>query len=323
MDDFTGRSWQRSLRRAVAQVRPDELTDRAAALTYYGVQAIFPALLVLISILSALGHSTTQTLIDNIGTLTPGGVRTVLQTIITNAQHARAKAGIAGVIGLVLALWSASGYVAGFTRSANAIYAMPEGRPIWKTAPIRLGLTVFTMVSLVAGLIIVVVTGSVADKVGKVLGIGSTAVTVWDIAKWPVLLLLLTVVVAVLYWAAPNVRQPRFRWISPGAALAIGIWLLASGLFAVYVASFGSYNKTYGTFAGIIIFLVWLWITNLALLLGLEVNAERERERALRQGVSEKAEPFAVPRDTRKFNSDQTAAADEVARRRAPTGRAN
>jgi membrane protein len=306
------RSWMQVLRRAVAQIGPDALTDRAAALTYYGVQAIFPGLLVVVSIVGLLGHSTTQALIDNLGQITPGTSKSFIQTVITNAQKQRGAAGIAGIVGIVLALWSASGYVAGFMRASNAIYAMPEGRPIWKTAPTRLAITLFTVVSLIAGLIIVVATGAVARQLGDLLGLGSTAVTVWDIAKWPVLLVLFIAVLAVLYGAGPNVRAGGPRWISPGAVLAVLIWLAASGLFAVYVANFSSYNKTYGSLAGVIVFLIWLWISNLAILLGAEFDAELDHERALRAGVPIETEVFAIPKDTHKFDDQMTEQVDQV-----------
>jgi membrane protein len=307
--DLPKRSWRAIVTRAFKQVGPDELTDRAAALTYYGVQAIFPGLLVLVSILGLLGHSTTQSLVSNLGSITPGSVSSFIRTVIDNAQKQKATASIAGIFGLVLAVWSASGYVAAFMRSANRIYGLPEGRPIWKTAPVRLAITLFTMVCLIAGLVIVVATGAVADKLGQALGLGSTAVTIWDIAKWPVLLLLFAVMLAVLYSAAPNVRHGGFRWITPGAALAVVIWLIASGLFAVYVANFSSYNKTYGALAGVIIFLIWLWISNLAILIGVELDAELEHERALREGVPAKDEMFAIPKDTRKFEPEAAAQA--------------
>jgi membrane protein len=184
---------------------------------------------------------------------------------------------------------------------------MPEGRPIWKTIPVRLGITLFTVVCLVVGLVIIVATGSVADQLGTTLGIGSTAVTIWEIAKWPVLLIIFVLMLAVLYSAAPNVRHGGFRWISPGAVVAVLVWLIASGLFAVYVANFSSYNKTYGSLAAVIVFLVWLWISNLSILLGVEVDAELEHERALHEGLHEDADMFAEPKDTRKFD-DETAA---------------
>jgi membrane protein len=305
-------SWRQILRRATKQIGADNLTDRAAALTYYGVLAMFPALLVLVSSLGLLGHTTTQSLVDNLGAIAPGAVRSFFQNVINDAQSRRGAAGLAAAIGLVLAVWSASAYVSAFMRASNAIYSIAEGRPIWKTAPVRVGVTVATLVGLVAGAVIIVVTGSVANQVGKVFGLGHTAVTVWDIAKWPVLLVVLMLMLALLYWACPNVKQPRFRWITPGSALAIIIWLLASGGFAVYVANFASYNKTYGSLAGVIIFLIWLWISNLAILLGAELNAQIEHERAIQAGLPADAEPFVVPRDTRRLDDHATARAEHT-----------
>ncbi len=314
--DLSKRSWSRSVRRAVGQIKADELTDRAAALTYYGVQAIFPGALVLVSVLGLAGSSTTQTLVDNIGQVAPGAVKSFTEKVITTAQAGRGQAGIGAIIGLVLALWSASAYVAAFMRSSNAIYGIGEGRPIWKTAPVRLVVTVATVIGLVAGMIIVVVTGSVARQVGQLIGAGSTAVTVWGIVKWPVLLVLVAAMLALLYWASPNVRQPRFRWLTPGAGLAVVIWMIASAAFALYVAYFASYNKTYGSLAGIIVFLIWLWITNLAILLGAEVDAELEHERALAEGLPADADSFVIPRDTAKLDDEQTRVAEETVRAR-------
>jgi membrane protein len=290
----------------------DELPDRAAALTYYGILSIFPGVLVLVSIVGLLGKGTADTLVQNLGQIAPGSVSSFLRTIIQNAQHQKGAAGILGIVGIVLALWSASGYVAAFMRAANQVYAMPEGRPIWKTAPVRLGVTLFTVVCLVLGIVIVVATGSLATHIGDALGLGSAAVTAWEIAKWPVLLVLFALMLAVLYKAAPNVRTGGFKWLSPGAALAVVIWLIASGLFALYVANFASYNKTYGSLAGVIVFLVWLWISNLAILLGAEFDAELEHERALHEGVAEDEEPFAVPKDTRKLEDDELRAAERT-----------
>jgi membrane protein len=211
------------------------------------------------------------------------------------------------VIGILGAIWAASGYIAAFMRASNAIYAMEEGRPIWKTLPVRVGLTVLLIVLTVISAVAVTVTGGLAEEVGNLLGLGDTAVTVWSIAKWPVLLLLVSFMFAVLYWAAPNVKQPGFRWISPGGILAVIGWVIASAAFAFYVANFGSYNKTYGALAGPIVFLVWLWISNLMILLGAEFNAELERGRAIEGGMRPPdKEPFVEPRDTRKMETSSS-----------------
>jgi membrane protein len=289
------------LKRTVREFREDELVDRAAALTYYGVLAIFPALLALVSILGLVGRSATQPLLDNLGKVAPGPARDIFTTAIENLQRSQGTGGILFIVGLALALWSASGYVAAFMRASNAIYEVEEGRPIWKKAPVRLGVTLLLVVLSALSAVAVVVTGGLAEHVGNLLGIGETAVTVWDIAKWPVLLLLVSLMFAVLYWASPNVKQPGFRWISPGGVVAVLLWVIASLAFAFYVANFGSYNKTYGALAGVIIFLVWLWLSNVAVLLGAEFNAELERGRQIEAGHPADEEPFLEPRDTRKM----------------------
>jgi membrane protein len=298
------RSWGGVLRRTFREFQEDQLTDLAAALTYYGILAIFPALIALVSILGLIGHSATQPLISNLGKLAPGAAQKIFTSAIQGLQHGRGTAGVVFVLGLAGALWSASGYIAAFMRASNRIYDVPEGRPFWKTIPIRLVVTVVMVLLLAVSAFAVVVTGGLAKQVGNLLGVGSSAVTVWDIAKWPALLLIVSFMFSILYWAAPNVKQPGFRWLSPGGVFAVLVWVAASALFALYVASFSSYNKTYGTLAGVIIFLVWLWISNIALLLGAEFNAELERGRAIAAGrTDETTEPFVEPRDTRKMKS--------------------
>src|SRR5207302_4327300 len=273
------------LRRTVREFREDNLTDWAAALTYYGILAIFPMLIVLVSILGLIGTSATQPLIANLGKVAPGPAQQIFTSAITNLQKSQGTAGVLFVVGLVGALWSASGYVAAFMRASNAIYDVAEGRPIWKTAPVRVGVTLVLVLLLAVSAVAVVLTGGLAKQVGTVLGVGGSAVTAWDIAKWPVLLLVISLIFAILYWASPNVRQPGFRWVSPGSLLAVVVWIAASAGFAVYVANFGSYNKTYGALGGVIVFLVWLWISNVAVLLGAEFNAELARGRQMKEGT--------------------------------------
>jgi membrane protein len=304
--ELGGRGWWHALKRSAKEFKEDNLTDWAAALTYYGVLAIFPALIVLVSILGLIGESATQPLIDNLGAVAPGPAKEIFTSAIENLQGDRGAAGVLFIVGILGALWSASGYVAAFMRASNAIYDMPEGRPIWKTLPVRVGLTVVLLALLSITTIAVVLTGGLAQRVGDVVGLGDTAVTVWNIAKWPVLLLVVSFMFALLYWAAPNVKQPGFRWLSPGGLLAVVGWLIASAAFAFYVGNFGSYNKTYGALGGVVVFLVWLWISNIVILLGAEFNAELERERAIERGMRpEDKEPFAEPRDTRKMDEQQ------------------
>ena len=290
-------AWGGVLKRTIKEFKRDNLTDLAAALTYYGVLSIFPLLLVLVSILGLVGKSATQPLIDNVGTVAPGAAKDIVTSAIQNLQKSQGAAGILFVVGLVAAVWSASSYIAAFMRAANEIWDVEEGRPIWKTIPLRVGITLVTVILLAAMALAVVLTGPLAEQVGNVIGLGSTAVTVWDIAKWPVMILIVSLMFAFLYWAAPNVRHPKFQWVSPGGVLAVLLWIVASAAFAFYVANFGSYNKTYGALAGVIIFLVWLWITNVVILLGAEFNAEIERGRQIQAGVPEDKEPFLAPRD--------------------------
>jgi membrane protein len=296
-----GGSWLAAAKRTLREFVDDQLSDRAAALTYYAVLSIFPGLLVVVSLLGLLGQSATQPLISNLTQHAPSNVRQIIVPAVNNLQNGHGAAGLAAIVGLALAVWSASGYIAAFMRAANVVYDVPEGRPFWKTTPIRVGVTLLIMVLLVVSALMVVVTGGLASHVGQVLGIGSTAVTIWGIAKWPLLLIIVSLMISILYWVAPNAKR-GFQWVSPGGIVAVVLWLIASGLFAVYVANFGHYNKTYGSIAGVIIFLIWLWISNIAILFGCEFNAELERGRAAAGGdVPLGQEPYVEPRDMRKL----------------------
>jgi membrane protein len=295
------------LKRTVREFGRDNLADWAAALTYYGVLSLFPGLLVLTALLGLLGPSTTQSLVDSVNSLGPGQAKDILISAIKDLQGTESFAGPLAIAGLVVALWSASGYIGAFMRAANSIYDVEEGRPWWKTIPLRLGLTLGVVVLLVLTAFGIGVSGGVADKVGEFFGLGSTAVAVWDIAKWPVLLILASLAVGLLYWASPNVRQPSFLWITPGGLLAVVLWIIASAGFGFYVANFGSYNKTYGALAGVIVFLVWMWISNIALLLGAELDAELERGRRIEAGQSPGHDPVAPPRDTRAMENGRGA----------------
>src|ERR671925_80646 len=259
------RAWPGVLKRTVAEFKDDNLTDWAAALTYYGILSIFPALLVLVSILGVIGDSATQPLIDNLGAVAPGSAQEIFTSAIKNLQKSQGAAGILVIVGLAGALWSASGYVAAFMRASNVIYDVAEWRPIYKTLPVRVILTLVLLVLLAVSAVGVVATGGLAEKIGDLIGVGGTAIDVWDIAKWPVLLLVVSFMFALLYWAAPNVKPTGFRWISPG---------------------------------GVIIFLVWLWLSNIVVLLGAEFNAELERGRAIEAGMRPKdKEPYVEPRN--------------------------
>jgi membrane protein len=304
--ELSRRSWWGVLKRVATEYQRDNLSDWAAALTYYAMLSIFPGLLVLVSGLRLLGRSAVTTVVNNLTQVAPGTARDIIKAAVNNILNSgQSTTSILAIVSLLAALWSASGYVAAFMRAANAIYDVPEGRPIWKKLPVRLGVTIVTGVLLAVSAFAVVLTGRLAEQVGKLIGVGGVAVTVWNVAKWPVLALLISLVFAILYWAAPNARQGGFRWISPGGVLAVVIWLLTSAGFALYVTNFGSYNKTYGALATIIVFLVWLYLTNTAVLLGAELNAELERGRALEAGHPADAEPYTELRDDRKVDRDQ------------------
>jgi membrane protein len=293
-------AWGGVLKRTMREFQGDNLTDLAAALTYYGVLAIFPMLIVIVSVLGLIGKSVTQPLLQNVSAIAPGAAQSILKSAITNIQSHKGTAGVLFIVGLLAALWSASGYIAAFMRASNVVWDVPEGRPFYKTIPIRLAVTLITVVMLTVSAAAVVLTGSLAGKLGNVIGVGSTAVTIWDIAKWPVMVVLVSFILAILYYAAPNVRQPGFAWVSPGSVLAVVLWIVVSALFAFYVASFSSYNKTYGAMASVVVFLVWLWLTNVAILLGAEFNAELERGRQIIGGHPEEKEPYLPLRDEPK-----------------------
>jgi membrane protein len=295
--DLEGSALPGVMKRTMREFKADNLTDLAAALTYYGVLAIFPMIIVLVSVLGLVGHSATQPLIDNLGKVAPGPAKQIFTSAIHNVQSGTGTAGILFVAGLLGSLWSASGYIAAFMRASNVIWDVEEGRPIWKTIPIRLGVTLVTVVLLTVSALAVVLTGGVATQVANVLGLGHTAVTVFDIAKWPIMLLLVSLILAILYYAAPNVRQPGIRWVSPGSAVAVIAWIIASAAFAFYVANFSSYNKTYGALGSVVVFLVWLWITNVVILFGAELNAELARGRQIQAGAHVDQEPYLPTRD--------------------------
>jgi membrane protein len=292
-----------TLKRTFMEFSEDKMTIWAAALTYYGLLSLFPALIALVSIVGLFGdpQSTTKTLTDIASQLGPSSAADTFAGPIESITSNRGAAGILFIVGLATALWSASGYVGAFMQAANVIYETPEGRPFWKLRPLQIVVTLVMIIMLALLAVGIVLTGPVVDAVAGSLGISSTARTVWNIAKWPVMLGIVVVMFAVLFHAAPNVKLPGFKWVTPGAALAVVIWIVASALFAFYVANFGSYDKTYGALGGVVIGLVWLWITNIALLLGMEFNAERERSRELAAGMPRAEREIQLePRDAPK-----------------------
>jgi membrane protein len=295
--DLPKHSWPTVLKRTGKQFGEDQLSTWAAALTYYAILSIFPALLALVSILGLIGPSATQPLLDNLSSVAPGPAKDILTNVLKSLGSNKGSSTVAFVIGLAAAIWSASGYIGAFMDAANNVWDAPEGRPIWKRIPVRLAVTVVMLVLLAASALAVVLTGPLAKSVGDIIGLGSTFVTVWGIAKWPVLVLVVSLMISLLYWACPNVKQPGFPWITPGGLLAVLLWIVASALFAFYVANFSSYNKTYGSLGGVIVFLIWLWITNIIILLGAEFNSEMERSRQIAAGHPPGKEPYLPLRD--------------------------
>ena len=305
------------LRKTAREFQHDQCTDLAAALTYYAVLSLFPAVLVVVSLLGVFGQgrTTTDAVLDIVSDMAPPSTVDTLRPTIQQLVESP-SAGFALVLGILTALWSASGYVGAFGRAMNRIYEVPEGRPVWKLRPLQLALTLAGLIMVAAVAFMLAVSGPVARAIGNAIGLGDVALTLWNILRWPVILVLVAVAVAVLYYATPNVQQPKFRWTSVGAALAILVWILASVGFGVYVANFGSYNKTYGALAGVIIFLLWLWITNLALLFGAELDSELERGRQLQAGMPAEKELQLPPRDTRVSDKYEAAAEKDVERAR-------
>jgi membrane protein len=295
--DLGKRSWFGTLKRVVSGFRDDNVTDWAAALTYYAVLSIFPAFIAMISILGLVVDPATITRVitDIVAQLGPRSAVDTFTGPIEDISNNQSTAFLGLVVGLAVAIWTASNYVGAFMRASNAIYDREEGRPFWKLRPLQLILTLTLVLMAALVVLALIVSGPVAEAVGSAVGLGDTAVTAWDIAKWPVLLGVVILMLAILYWSAPNAKPAGFRWVSPGSVVAVLLWIAASAGFAVYVANFGSYDKTYGTLGGVIVFLVWMWITNIALLLGAELNAETERARELAAGTPGAEEEIQAP----------------------------
>jgi membrane protein len=295
--DLSKGSWKDTLKRTFAEFKDDNLTDWAAALTYYGVLALFPAVIALVSILGLVVDKPTITkvLTDTVSSLGPSSAVNTFKGPINQVTGNQSTAGIMLIVGLATALWSASSYIGAFMRASNAIYERREGRGFFKLRPVQLLVTLILVLMAALVVLALVVSGPVAQAIGNAVGLGSSAVTVFNIAKWPAMLIVVMVMLAVLYYASPNAKQPSFKWISPGSFVAVVVWVLASAAFALYVTTFASYNKTYGALAGVVVFLVWMWITNLAVLFGAELNAEVERGREIAAGVPGAHDDIQLP----------------------------
>lgn len=288
-------SWIYTGKKAFQEFTQDQCTDQAAALTYYSVLALFPALLALISLIGLFGDGqrTVAAMLDMVGQFAPADALDQIKPVIEQLVNTKA-AGFALVFGLLGALWSASGYVGAFGRAMNRVYEIDEGRPMWKLRPMQLALTAVILLMVAVVMVALVLSGGLAEAV-----LGSGAAAIWDLAKLPVVMVIVLIIIAMLYYFTPNVRQPSFKWISVGALVALVVWVAASAAFAFYVANFGSYNKTYGALAGVIVFLLWLWLTNLSLLFGAEVDSELERSRQLQSGIKAEETLQLPPKDTK------------------------
>ena len=279
------RSWPATLKRTGSAFYASHLLQWAAALTFFSVVSLFPAMLAVVSVLGVLGASGIEPLIENVSELAPGTARDITLDALRNIEESRDGAGLTLVIALAAAMWTASAYVGAFIPAANIVWGVDEARPIWKKLLLRVSLTTVLLVLIAVTAVGVVLTGPVAREVGNVVGVGNAAVEVWQLAKWPFLVFVVMLLLAILYWSSPNVRHPGWRWVTPGSVVAVALWIGASLGFTFYVANFSSYNATYGGIGGVLVFLVWLWLTNIAILLGATLNAELERSRAIEAGM--------------------------------------
>jgi len=291
------RSWLRVIWRTIVRYFEGDLDDRAAALTYYGIMSIFPGLVVLVTTVGLFGESFARRVEENLRGLTPDPARQIIADALTHLRENPRTAGVVAIASVIVAFWSATGYIGSFMRAANRIFDVPEGRPLWKTIPLQFAITIITGLFLIVSSLTIFFTGRLASWAGQLLGVQEGSVRVFDIVKWPILAVALMLMIALLYWVAPNARHSGFRWITPGSVLAVVLWIAASAGFAVYIANFNSFNRTYGTLGGIVIFLVWLWLTNVAILLGAQLDAELAHTRAVLAGLPENVLPYLPVRD--------------------------
>ena len=320
--DLYGASWRFAARRTLAEFSDDQCTDLAAGLTYYAVLSIFPAAIAIVSLLGVVGQgqSSVNSVLDVLRQVGASDLANTIRPSLDHISQSRG-AGLALVLGILLALWSASGYVGALGRAMNRVYEIGEGRPFWKLRPLQILVTLIAIVLIAAVALSLVVSGPLAEAIGGEVGLNSTVVTIFSVVKWPVMIGIVILVIAILYYATPNVQQPKFRWMSIGAFVALFVWVVASALFGLYVAEFSSYDKTYGSLAGVIVFLLWLWITNLALLFGAELDSELERSRQLQAGMQAEETLQLPPKDDR--NLTKKARKEDEARQRAVDLREN
>lgn len=295
------RSWKYIFKRSLAEFTQDGCTDLAASLTYFTVLSVFPGLLAVVSLLGVFGQGqqTADAITEFLAGRVPEELNTLLEPTITNLTQATGAGIVALIIGVASGLWTASGYVGAFSRAMNRVYDVSEGRTFIKHKASMLAVTLFVVVTVVLIFLMVLLSGSIARTLGDAIGLGETSVMVWNIAKWPVVLLLLILLVAVLYYATPNVQQPKFKWVSPGAVFAIiGVIVAAVG-FSIYATQFASQADTYGVIGGVILGLLGIWIFNNVLLFGAEIDAELQRGRELEAGLPSEEMLHLPPRDVK------------------------
>jgi membrane protein len=293
-----------TVKRTFTEFLEDDLTNWAAALTYYGLLALFPALIAFVGIVGLVADpaGATSTITEIVNEIGPSTAADTFSGPIQSVTSSSNTSGIMAVVGILVALWAASGYVGAFIKASNVIYETPEGRPFWKLRPLQLLITLITLLLAAITLLALIVSGPLAEAIGGAIGLSDAAVTAYQIAKWPILALLVMAIFSVLYYASPNVKLRGFRWVTPGSVVALCVWIVASAAFGFYVANFGSYDKTYGSLGGVVVLLIWMWITNIAILFGHQLNAERERSRELEEGV---------PRAEREIQLEPRAEPDE------------
>ena len=306
-DEMSKPSWKYVFRKAAREFSSDQCTDIAASLTYYAVLAIFPALIALVSLLGVFGQSA-DSFIQILSSIAPASAVDVLRPVIEGFAESGA-AGFALISGILVAIWSASGYVGAFSRAMNRVYEIDEGRTFLKLKPVQLLTTVIGIVMILILTLLLAISGPVTKAIGDAIGVGEGVQLLWSIVKWPVIALILVLMIAILYYATPNAKQPKFRWMSIGSFIALVILVLASLGFAFYVATFANYSKTYGSLGGVVVFLLWIWIANIALLFGAEFDAEMERARQLQAGIKAEVDIQLPPRGTKK--SEKAAAAEQ------------
>ena len=309
--------WKVALKRAAGKFGSDQCTDKAAALTYFSMQSLFPGLIAVLSLINVFGGKDTPTKVINVVAGVLG--KSTNDTTIVNIKHfvedihAQGGGGIALAVGILLSIWSASGYVGGFSRALNTIYDVPEGRPVWKLRPALYLVTIVEIVLLIVVMFALVTTGTVASSIAAEVGIPSQATQIWDIAKWPFVVLIVVFIIGMLYWATPNVRKTKRDIFTWGALIGFAVWVVASAVLVIYfgLSHGASYQKTYGAFAGALMFMLWLWITNVAMLFGAEVDAELIRTRQLKSGLPAEELILLPPKDDQTWRKQDLKAADQ------------